>query len=90
MPKVDVESYEHVRLRTDLDNTVDELARKIADGPPLALAWTNLSLNAMLKQLTLGAFETSIAYDLLSLRTDDVREGNEAFFEKRTAKFTGM
>ncbi len=43
----------------------------------------------MLKQLTLGAFETSIAYDLLSLRTDDVREGNEAFFEKREPKFTG-
>jgi enoyl-CoA hydratase/carnithine racemase len=64
-------------------------AQRLADGPPLALAWTKLSLNAMLKQLTLGAFETSIAYDLLSLRTDDVREGNEAFFEKRTPKFTG-
>ncbi len=73
----------------ELDNTVDELAQKLADGPPLALAWTKLSLNAMLKQLTLGAFETSIAYDLLSLRTDDVREGNEAFFEKRAPKFTG-
>lgn len=73
----------------ELDDVVDELARKLADGPPLALAWTKLSLNAMLKQLTLGAFETSIAYDLLSLRTDDVREGNEAFFEKRAPKFSG-
>jgi enoyl-CoA hydratase len=73
----------------ELDNAVEELARKIADGPPLAMAWTKLSLNAMLKQLTLGAFETSIAYDLLSLRTDDVREGNEAFFEKRAPRFTG-
>jgi enoyl-CoA hydratase len=73
----------------ELDDAVDELARKLADGPPLALAWTKLSLNAMLKQLSLGAFETSIAYDLLSLRTDDVREGNEAFFEKRAPKFTG-
>ena len=74
----------------ELDKVVDELAQRLAEGPPLALAWTKLSLNAMLKQLTLGAFETSIAYDLLSLRTDDVREGNEAFFEKRTPKFTGM
>jgi enoyl-CoA hydratase len=137
VPSIDVEGYDHVRLRTEgpilratmlfpllvgfrrakempmlgdpisgkeaadielinravpgqeLDNAVDELARKIADGPPLALAWTKLSLNAMLKQLTLGAFETSIAYDLLSLRTDDVRRGNEAFFEKREPKFTG-
>jgi enoyl-CoA hydratase/carnithine racemase len=73
----------------ELNDVVDDLAKKIADGPPLALAWTKLSLNTLLKQLSLGAFETSIAYDLLSLRTDDVREGNVAFFEKRAPNFTG-
>jgi enoyl-CoA hydratase len=73
----------------ELDATVDDLARRLAEGPPLAQAWTKLSLNVMLKQMALGAFETSIAYDMLSLRTDDVTEGSKAFMEKRAPKFTG-
>jgi enoyl-CoA hydratase len=72
-----------------LDAAVDELAAKLVAGPPLALSWTKLSLNALLKQLTLGAFETSIAYDILTLRTDDVAEGSRAFAEKRQPRFTG-
>jgi len=53
------------------------------------VGWTKMSLNMMLKQLTLGAFEMSIAYDLYSLRTNDVTEGSTAFFEKRKPDFTG-
>jgi enoyl-CoA hydratase len=73
----------------ELDATVDELALRLSEGPPLALAWTKVSLNALLKQTVLGAFETSIAYDMLSLRTNDVTEGSQAFIEKRKPNFTG-
>ena len=73
----------------ELDRTVDEYAQKLAAGAPQALAWTKLSLNTLLKQTVLGAFETSIAYDMLSLRTDDVVEGTAAFVEKRPPRFTG-
>ena len=73
----------------ELDATVDEWAQRLAAGPPLALSWTKLSLNVLLKQMTLGAFETSIAYDMLSLTTHDVVEGSTAFIDKRPPTFTG-
>ncbi|MET0629091.1 MAG: enoyl-CoA hydratase-related protein [Acidimicrobiia bacterium] len=73
----------------ELDDLVEEWAARLAEGPPLALAWTKLSLNVLMKQLVLGAFETSIAYDMLSLRTNDVTEGSQAFIEKRKPNFTG-
>ena len=73
----------------ELDGVVDEWAARLVAGSPLALSWTKLSLNTLLKQMTLGAFETSIAYDMLTLQTDDVREGSRAFAEKRPPEFTG-
>jgi 1,4-dihydroxy-2-naphthoyl-CoA synthase len=37
----------------------------------------------------LWAFETSVAYDILSLTTDDVTEGSAAFLERRKPDFKG-
>jgi enoyl-CoA hydratase len=73
----------------ELDAFVDEMANKLAEGPPLAIAFAKLSVNTMLKQVMAGAFETSMAYDMLTLRTNDVKEGATAFIEKRAPNFTG-
>ncbi len=73
----------------EIDKFVDDLAVKLAAGAPLAISYTKLSVNAMLKQLMAGAFETSLAYDQLTLFTDDHKEGARAFLEKRKPKFTG-
>lgn len=73
----------------ELDTAVEAMARKLADGAPLAISYGKLSVNAMLKQLIAGAFETSLAYDQLTLYTQDHKEGANAFMEKRKPKFIG-
>jgi enoyl-CoA hydratase len=73
----------------ELDAAVDAMARKLADGAPLAISYGKLSVNAMLKQLIAGAFETSMAYDQLTLYTQDHKEGADAFMQKRKPRFTG-
>lgn len=73
----------------DLDAFVDDFARRLAAGPPLAISYGKMSVNLLLKQLTAGAFETSLAYDQMTLFTDDHREGARAFMEKRPPVFKG-
>ena len=85
----DIGLINHCVTDAELDGFVDALARKLADGPPLAISYAKLSVNTMLKQLMAGAFETSMAYDQLTLKTNDVREGASAFLEKRKPKFSG-
>lgn len=73
----------------ELDARVDEMARKLVEGAPLAISYGKLAVNTMLKQLMAGAFETSMAYDQMTLYTADHREGAAAFLEKRKPKFKG-
>lgn len=73
----------------DLDAVVESMAQKLAAGPPLAISYGKLSVNLLLKQMMAGAFETSLAYDQLTLYTADHKEGANAFMEKRKPRFTG-
>lgn len=72
-----------------LDAAVQAMALKLAEGAPLAISYAKLSVNSMLKQLMTGGFETSLAYDQLTLYTQDHKEGANAFMQKRKPKFTG-
>jgi enoyl-CoA hydratase len=73
----------------ELDGFVDGYARRLAAGAPLAISYGKMSVNLLLKQMTAGAFETSLAYDQLTLFTDDHKEGAKAFLEKRPPSFKG-
>jgi enoyl-CoA hydratase len=73
----------------ELDAFVDGYARRLAAGAPLAISYGKMSVNLLLKQMTAGAFETSLAYDQLTLFTDDHKEGARAFLEKRPPSFKG-
>jgi len=79
----------HCKPDGELDRFVEDMAVRLSQGAPLAISYGKLAVNAMLKQLMAGAFETSMAYDQLTLYTKDHVEGANAFLQKRPPKFTG-
>jgi len=73
----------------ELDGVVDDLARRLANGPPLALKFTKRALRDGLDR----DLETGLEYEAyvqgLCFRTEDHREGLQAFLEKRKPEFKG-
>ena len=72
----------------ELETETITLARKIADGPPIAIRLTKLGVY---KGLAMD-FETALQttdYESITLSSEDHREGVAAFREKRRAKYQG-
>ncbi len=65
------------------------LARDLADGPTLAIAMAKAQLNQASTQTLDEALGMEISMQPLMTRTDDFREGIEAFRERRPVQFKG-
>jgi enoyl-CoA hydratase len=72
-----------------LDAAVDAFCQKLLDGAPNAIRWTKILTNMELKRIASAVMEAGIAYEAVSVRTADHREGVAALKEKRKPKFTG-
>jgi enoyl-CoA hydratase/3-hydroxyacyl-CoA dehydrogenase len=72
-----------------LRDEVRELAKKLSEGPPIALKYAKHALNFGTQvPLEIGLrLESSLAG--LSFSTDDLKEGVEAFMSRRKAEFKG-
>ncbi|HKR87468.1 MAG TPA: enoyl-CoA hydratase-related protein [Phenylobacterium sp.] len=73
----------------ELDGYVDGVVQRLLAQPPHALNYTKASLNVALKQMTGAAFETSIAYEAYTFKTEDFTEATRAHVEKRKPTFRG-
>lgn len=73
------------RLMAEASN----IARRLAEGPPLALAAIKRSLRAGLDGTLDDALERERREQLALLGTRDVREGLDAFFARRPPRFEG-
>ncbi len=73
----------------ELDRAVDDLARKLAAGPPLALSMTKRALNASLDRDREAEFDFETYAQTLCILSDDHIEGATAFKEKRAPVYTG-
>jgi enoyl-CoA hydratase len=62
------------------------IADRLASGPQQAIRWTRRALNGWLR-LAMPTFESSLAMEMITLFSDDVREGITAFLERRGPDF---
>lgn len=64
-------------------------ARRLADGAPLALRYTKMSVNKLVKDALNIAFDASAALELVTFKSDDHKEALAAWREKRKPEFRG-
>lgn len=73
----------------ELDDTVNELAQRLANGPTLALSMTKQMINNELNMDLASAIEAEAQAQALLLQGADHKEFYNAFKEKREPKFSG-
>jgi enoyl-CoA hydratase len=64
-------------------------AERLADGAPLAIRYTKLSVNKLIKDALNIAFDTSTALEIRTFLSEDHREALAAIREKRKPDFKG-
>jgi enoyl-CoA hydratase len=64
-------------------------ARKLADGPAVAIRWTKMTLNQHLRNSINLTLDAGLAVEMLSVETEDAKEAGQAFAEKRDPNFRG-
>jgi enoyl-CoA hydratase len=73
----------------ELDGAVDAFCQRLLDGSTNAIRWTKLLTNIELKRIAHSVMEAGIAYEAVSVRSADHKEGIAALREKRKPVFGG-
>jgi enoyl-CoA hydratase len=79
----------HLTSDEDFDEVVAKLVRRLAAGPPLAMAATKRAINAATLTELNAALERERTGQTVLMRTSDVAEGIRAFSERRKPVFSG-
>jgi enoyl-CoA hydratase/carnithine racemase len=73
----------------DLEAAAMAFAERLAAGAPLAVRYTKLAVNKLVKDALNVAFDASTALEIVTFRSDDHREALAALREKRPPVFKG-
>jgi enoyl-CoA hydratase/carnithine racemase len=79
----------HVRPADQVLQEALSIARELAALPKYAVAWTKLSVNKAVKDQLNLVIDTSIAYEMLTMNSNDHTAAVKAFAEKRKPEFKG-
>lgn len=66
-----------------------EIAKVLRSMPPMAVKWTKVSINKMIKDQFNLVMDAAIAYEMCSMVTQDRGEAIHAFLEKRKPEYKG-
>jgi enoyl-CoA hydratase len=72
-----------------LDETAMAFAERLAAGAPLAVRYTKMAVNQLVKQAMTTAYDYALTMELLTFHSDDHTEALAALKEKRAPRFEG-
>jgi enoyl-CoA hydratase len=77
----------HCLPAEELDAAVDKFCQRLLAGASRAINWTKVLTNMELKRIASAVLEAGVAYESVSVRTAELREGVQAIKEKRKPAF---
>lgn len=92
VPAAEAERIGLVNFVTPHDRIADEamaFAERLAAGAPLAVRFTKLAMNKLVKDAVNTAFDTSAALEIVTFKTEDHLEALDALKNKREPRFKG-
>ena len=73
----------------ELDERASAFAHRLAAGAPLAVQYTKLAVNSLVKTALTQSFDVATALELVTFRSDDHAEALAALQERRPPRFEG-
>jgi enoyl-CoA hydratase len=73
----------------DLQAEAEAVARRLANGPSMAIRFTKTSVNKVLRERVNLLLDTSLILEGVTMYSEDHREATSAFVEKRDPAYTG-
>jgi enoyl-CoA hydratase len=73
----------------DLMREAMAMASRLAMGAPLAIQYTKVAVNQLVKQALLAGFDYATGHELVTFMTSDHQEALTAIAEKRKPRFLG-